>query len=117
MSPDRQHVYIDFAPPGSAVAVGAWPLRRGQGFDPLAPRARPRGRPRGALAVRPAAPADPRARDEWGRVAGASGRPLARLFVNETGMSFSRWRTELRLAASLPLLADGVAVSVVARRV
>src|SRR5438105_781277 len=34
MSPDRQHVYIDFAPPGSAVAVGAWPLRRGQGFDP-----------------------------------------------------------------------------------
>lgn len=62
-------------------------------------------------------PADPRTLEEWGRVAGASTRTLARIFVNETGMSFSRWRTELRLAAALPLLADGVAVTTTARRV
>lgn len=62
-------------------------------------------------------PADPRTLEAWGRFAGASARTLARIFVTETGTSFSRWRTEVRVAASLPLLADGVAVNTVAREV
>ncbi|MFB9432534.1 AraC family transcriptional regulator [Streptoalloteichus tenebrarius] len=62
-------------------------------------------------------PADGRGLDAWGRVVGASGRTLARLFVAETGMSFGRWRGQVRLRAALPLLAEGVAVATVARRV
>jgi AraC-like DNA-binding protein len=229
MSSNRQHTYVDFAVDGAAIAVGAWPLQRGEHFDAhdhpthqlawaesgvltmgtadstwVLPRSRGLWMPAGllhttgaavagtlcSLYFRPAAcpiewrvptvvavspmlgelityltdpnlgdqprrraeavvfdllepattatlharvptdergrhvvdalvadPADSRTLDEWGRVAGASARTLARIFVNETGMSFSRWRTELRLAASLPLLADGVAVSSVARQV
>jgi AraC-like DNA-binding protein/quercetin dioxygenase-like cupin family protein len=229
MSSNGQQVYIHFADQGAAVAVGSWPLRRGEGFDShehpvhqlawaqsgvltmgtaestwVLPRSRALWMPAGVahttgaavagtlcslyfrtnscpidwvvptvVAVSPilgelityladrelsegprrraesvvfdllepatsatlharvptderarlvadallADPADLRTLDEWGHAAGASTRTLARIFVDETGMSFSRWRTELRLAASLPLLADGVAVSTVARRV
>jgi AraC-like DNA-binding protein len=53
----------------------------------------------------------------WGRAVGASGRTLARLFVAETGMGFERWRTTARLAAALPLLAGGAAVSATAYKV
>jgi AraC-like DNA-binding protein len=62
-------------------------------------------------------PASRRGLDEWGRVTGASGRTLARVFRAETGMSFGRWRAQLRLAAALPLLAEGLPVTVVAHRV
>jgi AraC-like DNA-binding protein len=55
--------------------------------------------------------------EAWGRVVGASGRTLARLFLAETGMSFGRWRTHARLRAALPLLASGATVAAVARQV
>jgi AraC-like DNA-binding protein len=79
------------------------------------------------------APADPRAREvadallanpadgrtlrAWGRDVGASSRTLARAFLAETGLSFGRWRTLIRLQAALPQLAEGAPVSVVADRV
>jgi AraC-like DNA-binding protein len=64
-----------------------------------------------------AAPDDERTIDQWGRLVGASGRTLARAFSEQTGMTFGRWRTEIRLCAALPLLAEGATVAAVARRV
>jgi AraC-like DNA-binding protein len=62
-------------------------------------------------------PASHKGLDEWGREVGASGRTLARIFQAETGMSFGRWRAQLRLSAALPLLAGGMPVTVTAHRV
>jgi AraC-like DNA-binding protein len=62
-------------------------------------------------------PTDDRTLAEWGQLVGASARNLARLFVAETGMTFGQWRTQLRLQAALPLLADGMAVGRVAGRI
>jgi len=47
--------------------------------------------------------------------AGASARTVARLFRQETGMRFTDWRQQLRLAAALTLLADGKSGKAVAR--
>jgi AraC-like DNA-binding protein len=63
------------------------------------------------------APADDRSLADWGRQVGASARNLARLFVQDTGLTFGQWRTSLRLQAALPLLADGMAVGRVSARV
>jgi AraC-like DNA-binding protein/quercetin dioxygenase-like cupin family protein len=62
-------------------------------------------------------PADPRTLAEWGRAVGASERTLTRIFGRETGLSFTDWRTQIRLVAALPLLASGAAVAPVAREV
>jgi AraC-like DNA-binding protein len=62
-------------------------------------------------------PADPRSLEGHARAVGVSRRTLTRLFVHDTGMSFERWRTHLRLRAALPLLAEGQLVSRVARAV
>jgi AraC-like DNA-binding protein/quercetin dioxygenase-like cupin family protein len=62
-------------------------------------------------------PADQRTLADWGRIVGASERTLARTWVAETGLSFGRWRTLLRIQAALPLLAGGDPVSRVAHRV
>ena len=62
-------------------------------------------------------PADGRTLAEWGRDVGASERTLARAFLAETGVSFGRWRTLLRVQAALAALAQGVPVGNVARRV
>jgi AraC-like DNA-binding protein len=62
-------------------------------------------------------PADDRQLAEWGRQVGASARNLARLFIADTGLTFGQWRTQLRLQAALPLLADGMAINRVASRV
>jgi AraC-like DNA-binding protein/quercetin dioxygenase-like cupin family protein len=62
-------------------------------------------------------PADPRSLDAHARAIGVSRRTLTRLFDRDTGMSFDRWRTHMRLRAALPLLAEGQPVTRVARTV
>ena len=63
--------------------------------------------------------ADPAERGTLARLGartGTSDRTLARLCRAELGMSFTQWRTQLRLHHALLLLADGVAVTTVAHR-
>ncbi|MCT2593069.1 helix-turn-helix transcriptional regulator [Streptomyces sp. N2-109] len=79
--------------------------------DPADPRA---CRVAEALAAHPA---DGRSLAEWGLTVGASARTLARLFTTDTGMSFGRWRERVRMRAAMLLLADGLTVEAVARRV
>lgn len=62
-------------------------------------------------------PADGRDFATWARHVGASTRTLARVFARETGLSFTRWRAQVRLRAALIHLAGGAPVAVVARRV
>jgi AraC-like DNA-binding protein/quercetin dioxygenase-like cupin family protein len=62
-------------------------------------------------------PADGRTLAEWGRDVGASERTLARAFLADTGVSFGRWRTQLRVQVALAELARGEPVGNVARRV
>lgn len=59
-------------------------------------------------------PADGRTLHQWGRAVGASSRTLARAFLTDTGLSFGRWRTLIRLQASLPHLAKELPVTAVA---
>jgi len=59
-------------------------------------------------------PADDRSLEQYADIAGASARTLSRLFVRETGMTFSQWRRMLRFVAALEHLANGRAVSQVA---
>lgn len=51
---------------------------------------------------------------EWAAEAGASERTMARLFRDELGTSYQRWRQQAILAHALPMLARGVPVSHVA---
>lgn len=90
-------------------------------------------RPVTATALEAPLPTDPRARqvagellddpacalavEAWGRRVGTSGRTLARLFLADTGMSFGRWRTLVRLQAALPALAVGEPLHRVSRGV
>ena len=62
-------------------------------------------------------PADGRTLAEWGHDVGASERTLARAFLAETGVSFGRWRTLLRVQTALAALAQGEPVGNVARHV
>ena len=50
----------------------------------------------------------------WAPFSGASERTLARLFREELGTSFQRWRQQVVLAHALPMLARGTPVSQVA---
>lgn len=52
--------------------------------------------------------------EDWASRVGASRRTLARLFREETGLSFRQWRERVRLLAALPRLERGEAVTVVA---
>jgi AraC-like DNA-binding protein len=63
------------------------------------------------------APADPRTLHQHAAEAHTGPRTLARLFLTETGMTFGQWRTQIRLAASLPLLAARMPVARIAERV
>ncbi|AQX81048.1 hypothetical protein BWO91_14665 [Plantibacter flavus] len=62
-------------------------------------------------------PADARTLGEWGAVVGSSERNLSRLFRRDTGLSFLEWRTRARMLAALELLAAGIPVGAVGRRV
>ena len=61
-------------------------------------------------------PADDRSIEDWGRHVGASARNLSRLFVAETGMSFSTWRTRARMRRAIEWLAADHTVAHVSRR-
>ncbi|WP_433063738.1 AraC family transcriptional regulator [Dactylosporangium sp. CS-033363] len=52
-------------------------------------------------------PADASGLADLGRRVGASGRTLSRLFHDELGMTFYEWRTQVRIAHALVLLAAG----------
>lgn len=64
-----------------------------------------------------AAPADGRGLRDWAAALHVSEKTLRRAFVAETGLTFTDWRTRVRLRASLPLLADQLPVAAVAARV
>ncbi|WP_120493637.1 helix-turn-helix transcriptional regulator [Microbacterium phyllosphaerae] len=61
-------------------------------------------------------PADDRSIEDWGRHVGASARNLSRLFVAETGLSFSTWRTRARMRRAIEWLAADHTVAHVSRR-
>ncbi|MGH8746223.1 MAG: AraC family transcriptional regulator [Burkholderiales bacterium] len=60
------------------------------------------------------APGDQRTLEEWAEVACASSRTLARMFVQDTGMSFAAWRRQARLLSAIIRLSNGESVSTVA---
>lgn len=61
-------------------------------------------------------PANDMSLDAWGRRVGASERTLIRLFPEQTGMTFTRWRQQARLLAAIQLLATQHSVTDVALR-
>lgn len=52
----------------------------------------------------------------WAKIANASERTVARLFVLETGLTFAQWRQQLRLIKAIEMLANDISVTVVATR-
>jgi AraC-like DNA-binding protein len=56
-------------------------------------------------------PCDKRPLSQLCRVSGASKRSIERLFKQETGMTFARWRQQLRLFQGIRLLAEGAKVT------
>lgn len=69
---------------------------------------------RGVTAALSHYPADGRSLADWALTAGASERTLARLFKQETGMTFGAWRQRLRLLLAIGRLAEGQPVTAVA---
>jgi AraC-like DNA-binding protein len=61
-------------------------------------------------------PADARSPSYWARFTCSSPRTFARSFQRDVGMSFREWRQQLRLLHALHALAEGKAVSEVARQ-
>ncbi|MFT3852438.1 MAG: helix-turn-helix transcriptional regulator [Ilumatobacteraceae bacterium] len=62
-------------------------------------------------------PANQDSLEQWSRRLATSASTLRRAFLAETGLTFSEWRTRVRLDAALPLLNERVSVDRVARRV
>lgn len=62
-------------------------------------------------------PGDNRTLEALAAGSGASSRTLARLFSEQTGLAFGRWRTRARLIAALESLAQGEPVGLVASHV
>ncbi|WP_410654231.1 AraC family transcriptional regulator [Amycolatopsis sp. lyj-112] len=62
-------------------------------------------------------PADRRGLADLAHDVGASERTLARLFLSECRTTFGAWRVQARLRASLPLLAEGMPLTAVSRRI
>ncbi|MGH7122929.1 MAG: AraC family transcriptional regulator [Stellaceae bacterium] len=59
-------------------------------------------------------PAEGATLDDWAERVGASARTLARLFQRETGMGFTQWRQQVRLAEAVGRLAKGDSVAEIA---
>jgi len=58
--------------------------------------------------------ADDRTLDAWAQVAGMARRTFMRAFSAQAGISFGRWRQQVRLFAALEMLAQGKSVTEVA---
>ena len=56
-------------------------------------------------------PSDPRSLTQLSKHSGAGRRTVERLFVDSTGMSFGRWRQQLRLQHAMRLLGGGAKVT------
>lgn len=56
-------------------------------------------------------PSDGRTLAQFCRLAGASKRTLERRFLDEAGMTFGRWRQQLRLMQAMRLLCEGAKVT------
>lgn len=54
------------------------------------------------------------AADDWARDLAVSGKTFHRRFLRSTGMTFGKWRQQLRLMSSLSLLMQGVPITQVA---
>lgn len=59
-------------------------------------------------------PADNRSLESWGNQVGASSRTLARLFLRDTGITFSDWVRRMRLSLALDRLVRGQSVTSIA---
>jgi AraC-like DNA-binding protein len=59
-------------------------------------------------------PADPRTLDRMCRDSGASKRTVQRLFLQDTKMTFARWRQQLRLLHAMQLVGSGESVTMAA---
>jgi len=62
-------------------------------------------------------PADDSSLEAWAWRTSMSARTIARAFRAETGMTFTQWRTRVRMIAAVELLGAGEPVGLVARRV
>ncbi|MBB4905391.1 helix-turn-helix domain-containing protein [Actinophytocola algeriensis] len=62
-------------------------------------------------------PADQRDLTAWAHATNTGVRTVTRLFAAETGMTFARWRTLVRIRAALTHLAGGASVGATARAV
>lgn len=62
-------------------------------------------------AVLQANPADDRGLDALAALAGMTGRTAARLFIRETGLTFTQWRQQLRLLKAMQSLSLGASVT------
>ncbi|MFF3223343.1 AraC family transcriptional regulator [Nocardia suismassiliense] len=96
-------VVFDLVEPVDVIPIGA--------HSPTDPRARQ------VADALTADPTDDRTLAEFAAAVATSPRTLARLFVAETGISFGQWRTQIRLTASLPLLAANLPIARIAGRV
>lgn len=59
-------------------------------------------------------PHDTTSMDEWGERTGASVRTLSRRFREETALTFSQWRQQLRIAEAVCMLAEGRSLASIA---
>lgn len=62
-----------------------------------------------------AEPGDRRSLDDWAESLEFSSKTLARIFQNETGISFHSWRQLVRVQSALEQLSNGASVALVAR--
>ena len=61
-------------------------------------------------------PSEQQTREQWAKVVGASERTLGRLFVKETGLSFTQWRQRYLVSQALQMLREGDSVTSVAEQ-
>ncbi|RKP53645.1 AraC family transcriptional regulator [Pararobbsia silviterrae] len=108
---------IDEADPRSELVVSLFLLELSKAQTALTSGALPLPHDRRLRMICEQLLADPQNNDTielWSERVGASVRTLARLFREETGLSFGQWRQQLRLVEAMTRLALGIPVSTIA---